>query len=544
MSSSKKKQLRKEQYMTERQAAAAQEAKKLKRYTLTFWVVILVVACIFVGAVVANPLKNVIYSNTKAMQVGEHTLTSIDVNYYYIDAVNSYVNQNSQYLQLIMDTSKPLNEQIINKETGATWADNFLETAKQTIKSTYALYTEALKNGYKLDEADEKKIDTTLATAELYATYFGYNNLNAYLRAMYGNGASESSYRKYLEVSAIANAFMTDHQDSLEYTAEQLDAFQATSPYRYNAYTYASYYLSVAEYRTGGTKDDKGNTTYSDEEKAAAVAAAKAAADKLAATSYADLEAFDAAIQALTEKTTATATRNEDVLYDNLSNLFQNWLTGRVEGEGEEVTFETRTEGEMTVIEYASGTGDSKTVNGYYVLRFGSVSDNKFAMKNVRHVLIAFEGGTTDSTTGKTIYTDAEKNKAKLNAEKLMNEWVANGDLSEESFGDLAKEHTKDSNGEQGGLYENVYPGQMVEPFESWLYDAERKVGDYGLVETEYGWHIMYFVGDSETSFRDYIITSVIRSEDMEKWNDGLVEKTTLDVLTTKHLELDMVLSH
>ena len=237
MSSSKKKQLRKEQYMTERQAAAAQEAKKLKRYTLTFWVVILVVACIFVGAVVANPLKNVIYSNTKAMQVGEHTLTSIDVNYYYIDAVNSYVNQNSQYLQLIMDTSKPLNEQIINKETGATWADNFLETAKQTIKSTYALYTEALKNGYKLDEADEKKIDTTLATAELYATYFGYNNLNAYLRAMYGNGASESSYRKYLEVSAIANAFMTDHQDSLEYTAEQLVDFQKTNPYRYNSYT-------------------------------------------------------------------------------------------------------------------------------------------------------------------------------------------------------------------------------------------------------------------------------------------------------------------
>ena len=35
MSSSKKKQLRKEQYMTERQVAAAKEAKKMKTYTLT-----------------------------------------------------------------------------------------------------------------------------------------------------------------------------------------------------------------------------------------------------------------------------------------------------------------------------------------------------------------------------------------------------------------------------------------------------------------------------------------------------------------------------
>ncbi len=549
MSSSKKKQLRKEQYMTERQAAAAQEAKKLKRYTLTFWVVILVVASIFVGAVVANPLKNVIYSNTKAMQVGEHTLTSIDVNYYYIDAVNSYVNQNSQYLQLIMDTSKPLNEQIINKETGATWADNFLETAKQTIKSTYALYTEALKNGYKLDEADEKKIDTTLATAELYATYFGYNNLNAYLRAMYGNGASESSYRKYLEVSAIANAFMTDHQDSLEYTAEQLVDFQKTNPYRYNSYTFASYYLSAADFRTGGTKDDKGNITYSDEEKAAAVEAAKTAAELLVNGGYTTIEELDEAIKTLPvnqNKPSAATTKHEDALYDELSPLFQDWMIGKVESQDEnaEPTFVTRTEGELTIIENYSGTGDNKTVSGYYVLRFGTVTDNAFAMKNVRHVLIAFEGGKTDSTTGKTTYSDVEKAVAKSKAEKLLADWVAAGDLSEDSFAELAKANSKDGNASQGGLYEDVYPGQMVAPFENWLYDAERKVGDYGIVETDFGYHIMFFVGDSDTTFRDFMITNVIRSEDMEKWHDGLVEKMTLEVLTTKHVDMDMVLGN
>lgn len=548
MSSSKKKQLRKEQYMTERQNAASKEAKQLKRYTLAFWVVILVVAAIFVGAVVSNPLKNVIYANTKALQVGDHTLTSIDLNYYYIDAVNAYVNQNSQYLQLFMDTSKPLNEQVVNKDTGATWADNFLESAKETIKSTYALYNEAVKNGYKLSEADKGTINGTLATAELYASYFGYSNLNAYLRAMYGNGASESSYRKYLEVSAIANAYMTDHQASLEYTADQLVNFQATNPYRYNSYTFASYYLSVADFRTGGTKDDKGNITYSEEEKKAAIVAAEFAANQLLEGTYADLEAFDAAIKALPlnqDKPTAASTQHKDVLFDSISPLFQDWLIGKVASEDEnaEPTFEVRTEGELTIIENYSGTGDTKTVSGYYVLRFGSVNDNAFAMKNVRHVLIAFEGGKTDSNGNKT-YSETEKLVAKEKAEQLLSDWIAKGDVSENSFAELAKANSKDGNAAQGGLYENVYPGQMVAPFENWLYDAERKVGDYGIVETDFGYHIMFFVGDSDTTFRDFMITNVIRNEDMEKWHNDLMAKMTLEVLTIKHVDMDMVLGN
>ena len=34
----------------------------------------------------------------------------------------------------------------------------------------------------------------------------------------------------------------------------------------------------------------------------------------------------------------------------------------------------------------------------------------------------------------------------------------------------------------------------MVEPFENWVYNADRKPGDVDIIETSYGWHIMYFV--------------------------------------------------
>lgn len=549
MSSSKKKQLRKEQYMTERQAAAAKEAKTLKRYTLTFWVVIVLIACIFVGAVATNPVKNLIYKNTTAMQVGSHELSSVDVNYYYIDAVNNFVSQNQTYISIMLDTTKPLNEQIYNKDTGATWADTFVDSAKSAIKSAYALYDAAIAAGHKLTEAEQQTVESSIATATLYAMYYGYNDLNGYLRAMYGNGASQASYRNYLEVSALANSYMTAYSESLEYTAEDLKAFQELNPHRYNAFTFATYYVNASSYRTGGTKDDKGNTTYSDEEKAAAVKAAEAAANLLAGGEYADLAAFNAAIKALPinkDNPSAAATEHDGVLFDELSTLFQDWIIGKVESEDKdaEPTYVLRKEGDITVIENASGSGDSKTINGYYVVRFQSMNMNDFAMKNVRHVLVKFEGGKTDSTTGVTTYTDAEKATAKNKAEQLLDEWVKAGDLSEDSFAELAKKNSKDGNAEQGGLYENVYPGQMVEPFEDWLYDAERKVGDYGIVETQYGYHIMFFVGDAEQTFRDYMITNVKRSEDMDAWHKSLTDKLTVEVLTLKHLALDMVLSH
>ena len=37
----------------------------------------------------------------------------------------------------------------------------------------------------------------------------------------------------------------------------------------------------------------------------------------------------------------------------------------------------------------------------------------------------------------------------------------------------------------------------MVEPFEDWCFDESRAAGDYGLVKTKYGYHIMYYVSST-----------------------------------------------
>ena len=116
---------------------------------------------------------------------------------------------------------------------------------------------------------------------------------------------------------------------------------------------------------------------------------------------------------------------------------------------------------------------------------------------DIRHVLLQPEGGETGAD-GSAVYTDEAWEACRQKAEELYNQWQA-GDKSEESFAILANENTADGNDvngdgqPDGGLYENVYAGQMVQEFNDWCFDEARQSGDHGLVKTRYGYHIMYF---------------------------------------------------
>lgn len=114
---------------------------------------------------------------------------------------------------------------------------------------------------------------------------------------------------------------------------------------------------------------------------------------------------------------------------------------------------------------------------------------------DVRHILVSVEGGTTDEE-GNTTYSDEEWATCQKDAQAILDQWLA-GDATEESFAALAGICTDDPGSkETGGLYEDVATGDMVEEFDAWCFDESRKVGDYGLVKSPYGYHVMYYSGD------------------------------------------------
>ena len=113
---------------------------------------------------------------------------------------------------------------------------------------------------------------------------------------------------------------------------------------------------------------------------------------------------------------------------------------------------------------------------------------------DVRHILVLPEGATVE-----TIYTETFSDEAwavgEKNANDILNQWLS-GEASEETFAALAAEFSQDpGSSSNGGLYTDVYVGMMVEEFENWCFDEGRKVGDYGIVKTALGYHIMYFSG-------------------------------------------------
>ena len=82
----------------------------------------------------------------------------------------------------------------------------------------------------------------------------------------------------------------------------------------------------------------------------------------------------------------------------------------------------------------------------------------------------------------------------------------------------------------------------MVPTFNDWCFDSSRKTGDTGVVESDYGAHVMYFVGNTEQTYRDYLIESDLRTADTDEWYNGLLDTVTVTDGNTDYIRKDLVL--
>ena len=144
---------------------------------------------------------------------------------------------------------------------------------------------------------------------------------------------------------------------------------------------------------------------------------------------------------------------------------------------------------------------------------------------DVRHILIMPDGADSSN-----IRTETFDEEAWTWAETMANDVMAlfeAGDKSEDSFAALAAEHSHDGSAANGGLYTGVTKGQMVENFENWCFDETRQTGDYGIVKTEFGYHLMFFVS-SRPVWMDAVKTEMMNMRSNELIN-GILEKYEME---------------
>ena len=155
----------------------------------------------------------------------------------------------------------------------------------------------------------------------------------------------------------------------------------------------------------------------------------------------------------------------------------------------------------------------------------GITREGKFV--DVRHILIGLEGGTVGEN-GVTTYSEEDWANAEVKAQGVLDEWLA-GDKTEDSFAALANTKSEDAGSNtNGGLYQQVYEGQMVQAFNDWCFDETRQYGDYGIVKTEYGYHIMFFV--SGEPMWKYYAESDWKTEQTNQFTGALVEQYPMEV--------------
>ena len=512
MSASREKKTRQDQassgWVDPKTAREAKQRKEEKRSNLLYGTIFVVFLLVAVAAIVWK--SNIIQRTATAATINGEKYTAAEVSYYYQNAYQTFLNNNYSYLSYIgIDTSASLKDQTVSSmgamftgaEEGTTWYDYFMDQALESMADIQALNDAAAAEGFTWDDDMQATLDANMESLATGATTYGYTE-GQYLNMIFGSTMTKSIYEEHTKLAILASAYQTAYSDSLTYTEDELEEAYAADT--------NSYDLVSAQYvRISGsvpTTDEEGNEVeVTDEMKEEAMATAKGYADQI----YADWQAGgDLETLAGECEGSATYTDSDSVSYS--TSVLNEWLFD-----------EARTAGDSAVLE-------DETNAAYYVAVFESRGRNDYDTVDVRHILIQPEDSELSSDDeGYEDDVAAKEAEALEKAEALLEEWKA-GDATEDSFAELAKENSADGSASEGGLYTEVYKGQMVSEFEDWCFDPSRQAGDTGVVETTYGAHVMYFVG-YDIPYWQVQVRDDLRSEALNQWYEEKTEGYTAE---------------
>ena len=497
MSASREKKKRLQAQAT---ATPTPETKKgMGKTAKTVLGVVIAVVAIAVIVFFAMVSTGFFQANLTAATAGDRNLSAVEVNYWFADTYNQELSE----MAYLVDEELPLSEQEFPEEGFDTWYDYMLDLSLSNAAFAYAIYDEAMANGFTISETTQSSIDSQMNMLDMYGSLYGYSNGNGYLSAMYGPGSKKASYEDYLTVNFVAQEYAASMQSDATYDQAALDAYYAEHADEIDKVSFRIFDLPAAK-----EANEEGTEVVTE----ATMDAAEELAIAMAEESKGNEDAFLAlALENTSEELKADYDADAVTLESNVT------VSAAPEAYREWLGDDSRTFGDVYCTENASG-------DGYHVLFFLEQTDMDIALPSVRHILISAE----DSEDADSMAA------AKAEADALLEEYLA-GEQTEEAFAALADANSADpgSTG-NGGLYENIYPNQMVTAFNDWCF-AEHEVGDTGVVETEYGYHVMYFCGTGDT-YKNVMTDTAKRNSEYTAWEEGVEAGLTWNVVSDKYV--------
>jgi len=419
----------------------------------------------------------------------------------------------------------------VEGSTDKTWKQYFQTQAAEQIRDIVIQSENAKTDGMSLTEAEVKSIQDSI---DGFVSNQGSEAAAiSYLETNYAKGLNLDNLQTILERQTLATKYATAKQAAFEITDAQITTKYESDKNAYDLVTFRSFFVETT-YATDATDAQK---------KAADLEAKKKASAILAQVT--DEESFKRLVEENTPSVTPTPTPSpaptatpvptgssptpsptpsntptptptptagpspsptplpdpsldKDVPQSSVSYLGTDvdaWIYDAA-----------RRTGDKAVVAGTSGTKD-----GYYVLLFLDRRMANDPLMTVRHILVTVDRATASQT---------EIDAAKTSADEIFAQIK-----DEASFIALAKTKSADTGSAvEGGLIAGFSKGQMVQEFEGWSFATGRKAGDMGIVQTDYGFHIMYFV-KSTPSYR-YSIETTLRNDAMTAF---MKEQQSLD---------------
>jgi len=476
MSASREKKVRQERgadYVSPKQQKELEERKSTRRTTIIFF------ACValFAAGVIAMLLYNsgAFLRSIPAARINGKSYSVSDMAYYYY---NGRANILNSYEDLSSDQSLRQQDYTEGDEY-ATWYDLVADQSVKSLASIELAAQEAKKAGFTGGSDVDQMVKQTMDSLKANAANSGYD-LGTYIKAIFGGMMTRSGFEKMLRKAALAETYIAAKSEPSLYSDAELQAVYDADPNSYSLVEYEAIIYTSSSFATEAVEaTDTTEAVEADDGSAAALAAAKAA--------LADYKAGKG-LEAIASATNGTYSNNT-TQYSTGSDILE-WLYDGA-----------RKDGDADVLDYTF-YGMSM---GSVVVVFHSKERADFHTVNVRHILVDDEATAND----------------------LLAQYLA-GDRTEASFAALVADNTTDTgSSENGGLYQHVYPGQMVKPFEDWCFEASRQPGDTGIVQSDYGYHVMYFVSHSDYSFWQELASSKLAKD----WQTSLSDSITTELL-------------
>ena len=244
MSNNKKTEEKSEKVMTKydrkmekRRIEEEKELKSLKRFKIGSIIIIAAIAAAVVISIGMSAYTKYAAVHNTYVKIGDHEITKVEYDYYYNNAVNSYLSMYGSYLPYMgLDTSNDFAQQ--QYTDNMTWKDYFDQMAVSQLTQVKAIVDDAAAQGFTYDDTQDMAAFETEFAAQAETESVSASELYS---NMYGDYATRDRILPYVKENMLANAYYEHLTEINKPGDEEIQEYYEANKNSYDKVDYRSF---------------------------------------------------------------------------------------------------------------------------------------------------------------------------------------------------------------------------------------------------------------------------------------------------------------